>query len=53
MKTWVLPLLASANAALAAQTAPLIVNVSGRESQSLNGSWQVIVDPYEDGYCRC
>lgn len=27
-----------------------IINVSGRESMSLNGTWKYIVDPYETGY---
>lgn len=32
-----------------AQT-PLITNISGRETISLNGTWQYIVDPYETGF---
>ncbi|MFD0835247.1 glycoside hydrolase family 2 protein [Mariniflexile aquimaris] len=28
----------------------LIINVYNRESQSLNGHWKYIVDPYENGY---
>ena len=33
-----------------AQVAPLIANIGGRSSISLNGQWQVIVDPYDVGY---
>jgi beta-glucuronidase len=29
--------------------APLIANVPGRSTVSLNGSWQAIVDPYDNG----
>ncbi|MBN1780432.1 beta-glucuronidase [bacterium] len=29
---------------------PLIINVDGRQTLSLNGKWQYIVDPYELGY---
>jgi beta-glucuronidase len=29
---------------------PLIINVDGRQSTTLNGRWQYIVDPYELGY---
>lgn len=29
---------------------PLIINVDSRQHQLLNGSWNVIVDPYETGY---
>ncbi|MCB0289486.1 MAG: beta-glucuronidase [Calditrichaeota bacterium] len=32
------------------QSAPLIINVDNRNTASLNGSWQIIVDPYENGY---
>jgi hypothetical protein len=28
---------------------PLLANVSGRTNVSLNGSWRIIVDPYETG----
>ncbi len=30
--------------------APQIVNISGRETISLDGLWKTIVDPYENGY---
>ena len=33
-----------------AQETGLIVNSEGRKTVSLNGQWQVIVDPYESGY---
>ena len=29
---------------------PLIINVDGRQTTTLNGKWQYIVDPYELGY---
>jgi beta-glucuronidase len=32
-----------------AQVAPLIANTAARQTTSLNGAWQVIVDPYEVG----
>jgi beta-glucuronidase len=33
-----------------AQRFPLIQNVDGRKTISLDGQWQVIVDPYESGF---
>jgi beta-glucuronidase len=33
----------------AAQVAPLIQNIHGRATTSLNGEWQAIVDPYDVG----
>jgi beta-glucuronidase len=33
-----------------AQVAPLIANVGGRSTTSLNGQWQAIVDPYDVGF---
>jgi beta-glucuronidase len=33
-----------------AQPAELITNTEGRKTTSLNGQWQMIVDPYESGY---
>jgi len=33
----------------AAQVAPLIANIGGRATTSLDGQWQVIVDPYDVG----
>lgn len=34
----------------ARQQSPLITNVFGRNALSLDGRWQTIVDPYENGY---
>lgn len=31
-------------------TAPLIINVDGRVTASLDGAWRTIVDPFETGY---
>jgi beta-glucuronidase len=36
-------------APLASQVAPLIQNIDARRTTSLNGAWQVIVDPYDVG----
>jgi beta-glucuronidase len=33
-----------------AQVAPLIANISGRSTTSLNGQWQAIIDPYDVGF---
>jgi beta-glucuronidase len=33
-----------------AQQVPLIANIEGRKSISLDGRWQIIIDPYETGY---
>ena len=33
-----------------AQQVPLIHNSLGRQTTSLNGNWQIIIDPYETGY---
>src|SRR6476646_391064 len=35
---------------VSAQMAPLIQNVSGRQTTTLDGRWQTIVDPYDVGY---
>jgi beta-glucuronidase len=32
------------------QSAGLINNTAGRQATSLNGRWQIIIDPYETGY---
>jgi beta-glucuronidase len=32
------------------QVAPLLANINGRSTSSLDGQWQVIVDPYDVGY---
>jgi beta-glucuronidase len=34
----------------AQQPAPLITNVAGRHTTSLDGRWQTIIDPYETGF---
>src|SRR5918911_2393429 len=36
--------------AVRAQQVGLIANTDGRKTMSLDGQWQVIVDPYESGY---
>jgi beta-glucuronidase len=36
--------------AQAQQPAPLITNIDGRHTTSLNGRWQTIIDPYETGF---
>lgn len=48
-KILTLLLLISGMHLLAAQQ-PLIGNVYNREQTSLDGYWQYIVDPYENGY---
>lgn len=35
--------------AVCAQVAPLIANISARQTTNLDGQWQVIVDPYDVG----
>jgi beta-glucuronidase len=37
-------------ARVSAQVGPLVANVAGRTTTSLNGQWQVIVDPYDVGF---
>jgi beta-glucuronidase len=54
MNNWLRCLVIASSAVLlsspgAAQVAPLISNVSGRHTVSLDGSWQAIVDPYDVG----
>jgi beta-glucuronidase len=34
----------------AAQVAPLVANIEGRSTTSLDGQWQAIVDPYDVGF---
>ena len=34
----------------AAQVAPLIANINARQTTSLDGQWQVIIDPYDVGW---
>ena len=33
-----------------AENNPLIQNIQGRNSITLNGKWNYIIDPYETGY---
>jgi len=35
---------------LSGQQHPLLINVDGRHTTSLDGVWRTIVDPYENGY---
>ena len=54
MNNWLRCLVIASSAVIltspgAAQVAPLISNVSGRQTVSLDGSWQAIVDPYDVG----
>ena len=35
---------------IANQQFPLITNIAGRDTVSLDGRWQTIIDPYETGY---
>ena len=39
-----------AGSLFAADQAPLMQNVSGRQTISLDGEWRAIVDPYQSGY---
>ncbi len=49
MKRWVLVLLLAGFAYAAPAPSTLIANVSARNGLSLNGSWNVIVDPFDNG----
>jgi beta-glucuronidase len=49
MKRCLLVLLLAGWACAAPAPSTLIANVSGRTTVSLNGSWQAIVDPFENG----
>ncbi|MDE6109149.1 MAG: beta galactosidase jelly roll domain-containing protein, partial [Muribaculaceae bacterium] len=42
--------MAGALSGAAAESEPLITNVPGRHTVSLNGKWRSIVDPFENGY---
>jgi len=33
-----------------AQASPVLINATGRKTFSLNGKWNIIIDPYETGY---
>jgi beta-glucuronidase len=43
-------LLICITAVQAQQPSPLITNLDGRHTTSLDGRWQIIIDPYETGY---
>jgi beta-glucuronidase len=46
---WV-PLFALLTAAQSQPPAPLLTNLGGRHTVSLDGQWQTILDPYDNGY---
>ncbi|MFC2084118.1 glycoside hydrolase family 2 protein [Bacteroidota bacterium] len=48
MKVLVIMLLVSI--CINAQQTDLLINVDNRNAVSLNGNWQIIIDPYENGY---
>jgi beta-glucuronidase len=48
-RTLLLMLIFSLRAAADPQPAVLIANVPGRDTRTLNGTWRIIVDPYEAG----
>jgi beta-glucuronidase len=50
MKTLILVSLLALVPCVRAQQVGLITNTEGRKMMSLDGQWQVIVDPYESGY---
>jgi beta-glucuronidase len=51
LRSLIFALVASLAASLGtAQVAPLVANIGGRTTTSLDGQWQVIVDPYDVGY---
>jgi beta-glucuronidase len=50
MKTLILVTVLALVPCVRAQQTGLITNTEGRKTTSLDGQWQVIVDPYESGY---
>ena len=48
--TFVVVLLFAANIVQGQQQRSFITNVAGRDTISLDGQWQIIIDPYENGY---
>jgi len=52
MKRVLLILLFAGLAYASPAPSPLIANVSGRTTVSLNGSWSAIVDPFDNGSSR-
>jgi beta-glucuronidase len=49
MKRWLIVIVLVACACAAEGQAPLIANVTGRTTVSLNGAWHAIVDPFDNG----
>jgi beta-glucuronidase len=50
-RLWIAALLVGpASLTVASAAEPLIANIDGRSTTSLNGTWRAIVDPYESGY---
>lgn len=49
-KVWMGLFAVAAFAAGQARAADLITNVDGRTTTSLDGKWEIIIDPYETGY---
>ncbi len=46
-------LISSASASSVAQGSELsMVNIPGRDAQSLNGLWQIVIDPFDKGKRR-
>jgi len=52
MKRWTILLLLAGFAQAAPAPSTLIANVAARSTMSLNGAWQVIVDPFDNGKDR-
>ncbi|MCD8262312.1 MAG: beta-glucuronidase, partial [Bacteroides sp.] len=49
-KTVITCLLCTFTASLFAQEIPLLGNIYDRQYQSLNGKWNYVIDPLENGY---
>lgn len=49
-KRGLIPILTCISMSLSGQIYPQIINISGRNTTSLDGLWRTIVDPYENGY---
>lgn len=49
-KRVLIPILTCISMSLSGQIYPQIINISGRNTTSLDGLWRTIVDPYENGY---
>lgn len=50
LKKCLMLVLTVAPIAASAQLAPQIMNVTARQTTSLDGQWKTIVDPFENGY---